>query len=411
MYAGFGMRVSGISRRGRRERQVRVSPWVWCATWAVVGVMSVPGRGMWAEKKPSPWVQISLESVGFPGVSSTFLGAGSSVLTVHFVDSSHLLVTYGLRKLVPRVEQDPEDHEDRLVAGVIVDLPSGKVEARTEWHMHDHARYLWSLGHGRFLLRIGEEMYTMAPLQGLGAGDAFLRTVFPGRRAIPSLVDVSADGGVMTVETVFNEGGKGGVRVVGDADTAQATATKAVIDFFRIAGEDGAAGFTVKPAGSVLSKTLFLVPVDADGYLWAEDKGGGVWGVTFDGFGGKTIDLGTIQSSCKPRLQMTSRSEFLAMTCQGSDERVKMASYGLDGTETWEDPLGDTGVPSFSLCAGGGAVCGEWERWRKRGDDYGRGRAAGGGGAAAGGARLPECEWGYAVAGGMYAGVQDGGEL
>jgi hypothetical protein len=335
MYAGLGMRVP--SKCGVRM----------VSAVALGAVLCLAGTARAGEKKPVPWVQVSLESLGFPGVSSALLGAGASMLTVHFLDDSHLLVTFSLRKLVPRVEQDPEDHEDRLVAGMIVDLPSGKVEARTEWHMHDHARYLWSLGHGRFLLRIGDDLSTMAPLKGLAAGNAFARTTFPGRQARPSLVDVSADGGVVTVETVFVE--PGAKLVVGDADSAQATATRAVIDFFRIAEDDGPAGFVVKPAGSVLSKTLFLVPVDADGYLWAEDQGGGVWGVTFDGFEGKTIELGKIQSSCRPRLQMTSRSEFLAMTCQGSDEHIKMASYGLDGTETWEDPVGNSGAPSFAF--------------------------------------------------------------
>jgi hypothetical protein len=113
--------------------------------------------------------------------------------------------------------------------------------------------------------------------------------------------------------------------------------------------EDGGAGFEVTKAGTVLSQSLFLLAVDSDGYLWAEDEGSGVWGVTFDGFEGKTIDLGKIQSSCRPRLQMTSRSEFVAMTCQGADERIKLTSYGLDGVETWEESVGNTGAPSFAF--------------------------------------------------------------
>jgi hypothetical protein len=312
----------------------------------VCAALSVAAYG--AEKKPVPWVQVSLDSLGFPGVSSAFLGSGSSVLTVNFLDSGHLLVTYEMRKLVPRVEHDPGDHEDRLVAGLVVDLPTGHVEARTEWHMHDHGRYLWALGNGRFLLRIGDWLSTMAPLQGLAAGDAFARTTFPGRQARPSLVEVSPDGGVVTVETVIETPAQGGRKVVlGDADTAAVPATKAVLDFFRV--QEAGAGFVLKPAGSVLSQSLFLLPIDADGYLWAEDAGAGAWDVTFDGFEGKTIGLGKIQSSCRPRLQMTSRSEFVALTCMGSDDRIKLASYGLDGVETWEETVGNTGSPSFAF--------------------------------------------------------------
>ena len=278
------------------------------------------------------------------------------MLTVHFIDNSHLLVTYALRKLVPRLEQDPGDHEDRLVAAEIVDLPDGKVEAKTEWHMHDHGRYLWGLGGGRFLVRIGEQMYTMAPRAGVGEKEAFLRTVFPSRGVKPSLVVVSPDGGVVTLETVAPEVERGGgTRVVlGDEDTAGPVRAATAIEFFRVRAGDEGGAFEAVRAGSVKAPGPMFLPIDADGYLWAEDAGNGLWSVTFDGFEGKTIELGKMKSSCAPRLQMLSRSEFLAMTCQGSDDRIKMASYGLDGTETWEEQVGDFGRPSFAFAAAAG---------------------------------------------------------
>jgi hypothetical protein len=77
--------------------------------------------------------------------------------------------------------------------------------------------------------------------------------------------------------------------------------------------------------------------------------GVGTWAMTFDAFGGKTVKLGKIESSCFPRMVMTSRSEFLALTCQGSDDRIKMASYGLDGTDTWEEMVGNFGQPYFAF--------------------------------------------------------------
>jgi hypothetical protein len=307
-----------------------------------------------AQKKPGPSTQLSLDSLGFPGVSNPFLNAGSSMLTVHFLDDNHLLVTYGLRTLVPRLPDDPVDHDDRMVAAEVVDLPSGHVAARTEWHMHDHARYLWKLANGRFLVRIGERLSTIAPLANLAAGDPFLRSVFPGEPMRPSLVFVSPDGGVVTLETVLEAPGEHDSKVVvlGDQDTAQEPAAKTVIAFYRLhSGSKDAEGgeFTVKAAGGVVSPEPLLLPIDADGSLWAEAVENGVWAVTFDGFGGKTINLGKVQSSCRPRLQMTSRSEFLMLTCQGADDRIKVASYGMDGHETWEEPVGDVGTPSFAF--------------------------------------------------------------
>jgi hypothetical protein len=351
MYAGLEMQVPQGRRRGgwARGRRGRL---VCVGVVALLGVMLQPVRAVAADKKP--WAQISLDSLGFPGVSGPLLVSGSSVLTVNFVDSHRLLVTFELRKLVPRLAHDPEDHEDRLVGGEIVDLPGGKIEARTEWHMHDHGRYLWNLGEGRFLLRIGERLYTMTPGSPAKDGDGFTRTLFPSRPVKPSLVVVSGDGGVVTLETVYDapeEDGRTKV-VLGDEDTAESPNAKTVIDFFRI-GTDGTGAVTVTPAGHLGAAAPVLLPVDADGYLWASQTLTG-WAMTFDTFGGKTIKLGTIQSSCFPRLVMTSRSEFVALTCQGSDDRIKVASYGLDGTDAWEETVGDFELPGFAFAPAAG---------------------------------------------------------
>ena len=273
------------------------------------------------------------------------------MLTIHFLDGRHLLVTYSLRTLVPRLEGDPVDHDDRLVAGEVVDLPSGHISARTEWHMHDHGRYLWKLGNGRFLVRIGERLYTIAPMANMASGDAFLRTLFSGRPVRPSAVFVSPDGAVVTLETVVEEPQATKTQVVlGDPEAG--STSKTILDFFRIHnGKGGNAGgdFDVKPAGVVLSPMPLLLPVDGDGYLWAEAMDNYKWAVTFDGFGGKTIQLGKVDSSCRPRLQMTSRGEFLVLTCMGSDDHIKISSYGMDGRETWEEAVGDVGSPGFAF--------------------------------------------------------------
>ena len=271
------------------------------------------------------------------------------MLTVDFLDSGHLLVTYSMRTLVRRLPGDPVDDDDRMVAGEVVELPSGHVAARTEWHLHDYRRYLWKLGNGRFLMRIGRQMYTMDPLANLGSENPFLRTAFPGRVVPPSVVDVSPEGAVLTLETVIQPKRDSGTNVVlGDQDTAGGSTT--LIDFFRIEEEKGGGaggGFVLKPAGGVLSAAPLLVPVDGDGFLWAEPVDNAEWAMTFEGFGGKKVDLGKVMSSCRPRLQMTSQSEFVVLSCLGSDDHIKLASYGLDGHETWEEVVGDVGTPVF----------------------------------------------------------------
>jgi hypothetical protein len=313
--------------------------------------VSQPAAG--ADRKQAPAYQVSLQSLGFPGVSAAFLNFGSSMLTVHFLDDSHLLVTFSLRKLIPRLPNDPPTDEDRLVAAEVVELPSGKVKARSEWHLHDHARYLWSLGQGRFIVRIGDGLYSIAPLANLMSAEPFELKPFPNRGRGLSAIFVSPDNKLVTVETAYKDK-RETVVTLGDVDTATGD-TRTVVDFYRLHGDGTSASPLVAAnAGTVLAPRPLWLPVDADGYLWAQEGGRGRWAMSFNGFASKTLDLGMVDSSCEPRMQWVSPSEYLVMSCQGADDHIKVASYGLDGHETWEEGLGDFGPPTFAFAPSSG---------------------------------------------------------
>lgn len=314
----------------------------------LTGTLAAHAAG--AEHKQSPSYVLPLQALGYVGSSQAALDAGSSVLTVNSLDDSHVLLTFNLRKLVPRLPGDPPTDEDRLVAAEVVDLPSGKIEARTEWHLHDHARYLWALGKGRFVLRIGQQLYAFAPLANLTTAEPFRLSPFPSRGAGLRMLLVSPDGGVVTEETAVHPHPQ---PAMGDAtpDADQQT----LLDFLRIHGE-GSSGspMEVVNAGKALAPQPIFLSLDADGYLWGKQSGAGQWTIGFDSFVAKGVDLGTLLSSCAPRLEMLSASEYLAMTCLGGDDHIKIASYGLDGHETWEEALGDYGVPTFVHAFGAG---------------------------------------------------------
>jgi hypothetical protein len=345
----------GERRTGRDRRAVRRSL---ALAALLVGLVAMSAGSALAAGKPDkqkggPWVQLPLDALGFPGISQQFLDIGASMLTVDFVDEEHLLLTYSDRSLVPRIADDPDaGQDDRVVVAKIVELPGGKVVAKTSWHMHDHARYLWKLGGGSFLVRIGDQLYTMSPGARLGGGeDVFQRTVFPAQALRPAAVVVSPDGALVTVETVVKTANSTGqtIVVLGDNDTpvAEQMGTKTLIDFYRLSRRGGVVD--VQPAGTIAAPTPLLLPVDADGLLWAQPADAGTWSLTFDAFGGKTVQLGKVQSSCQPRLQMLDRSEFLAVSCRGGEDRIRIASYGLDGKETWEEPVGEFGPPAFAF--------------------------------------------------------------
>src|SRR5258708_6270206 len=127
---------------------------------------------------PEPSLRIPLETLGFQPLSTQFLLNGSSMLTLHYVDDKHLPLPSVTHRLIPRLPDEPEDDQDRMVDAVLLELPTGKVLARTSWHLHDHAQYLWSLGHGHFLLRVRDTLTTFAPLANLATSEPFAQQPF-----------------------------------------------------------------------------------------------------------------------------------------------------------------------------------------------------------------------------------------
>src|SRR5215470_4116749 len=114
-------------------------------------------------KGPEPAARILLEPLGFQSVPMQFLLAGSSMFTIDFVDDQHLLLTYSTKRLLQRLRDCPPGDQDRVIEAVLLEVPGGKVLARTSWRTHDRGQYLWNLGQGRFMLRIRDTLTTFAP--------------------------------------------------------------------------------------------------------------------------------------------------------------------------------------------------------------------------------------------------------
>ena len=346
------MRSSQKSARRDIARRVLV-----LAVGAVaLPVLAAGPKGTKPGKTPTPIAHLALADLGVPKIAPAFINAGASMLTVHALDSTHLLVTYATRQLVPRVAGESVNDEARIVAGEVVEVPSGKILAHAEWRMRDHGRYLWSIGRGLFVLRMGENLSLMAPLKNLADDKAFARIALPHQAGMPVAVQGSPDGEILSVVSEFKpKTEKPKVVVVGDPEEKHEKPVYA-IDFFRLEGDgtDGAP-YNVKGAGAVKAPAAMLLPLDADGYLWAVDDQKTHWAVTFNSFEGKVIPAGTIDSSCPPRLRMVSRSEYIALTCRGNDAAPKLQAMGLDGHETWEEPFSEfTQVPEFQFAPSAG---------------------------------------------------------
>ena len=111
-----------------------------------------------SDAKPS--TRIDLSAVAFREPSRMDrISEYQPSLSLDFVDTDHVLLTFNRKQLIKRLPDCTPDHEDRLMHAEVVEIPSGKVVVETDWYLHDRRRYLWALSPGRFLLRKWNSLY------------------------------------------------------------------------------------------------------------------------------------------------------------------------------------------------------------------------------------------------------------
>jgi len=356
--------------------------------------------GAAAAKSPEPAQRIQLEPLGFQTVSPRYLLSGATMLTLDYVDSQHLLVTFGVSRLMARLADCPPDDEDRVVDAVLLELPSGRALARTEWRLHDIGQYLWPLGDGIFLLRQRNELTTFAPLAQLASDDAFkLHPFLHFDRRIDAML-VSADHDLLTVETskppkrLTQEEANAqanaqaealaraalatqaaaqndpqansvtnpmtGVRHISSSSTQTSTPSTPVlrrrdpalahhdaeakpepnpihISFLRLLHLEQTPGvLKAEIAGSISTSKHLVIPVTADGYLRTRETSDAGVLLDFVTFPGKVTDLGAFDTSCPPSPTFLSHSEFVTFGCRGSEDRVSLAGFNVRGDMMWQ---------------------------------------------------------------------------
>ncbi|SNT25285.1 hypothetical protein SAMN05421770_106100 [Granulicella rosea] len=292
-------------------------------------------------KTPQPVAKIPLAEMGFYPTPPRLLFPGGAMFTVNFVDSSHLLVTFNARGLLNRDLNDPPDDQDRKVAALLISYPSGEVLARTEWLTHDHARYLWALPNGRFLLRIRGKVSVIAPLANLPTGDAFREQPYLQSDRRIGLMLLSPGGEMMVVETVANTSTT--------PQFAESTAADVGISFYRVTPPTvgpGVAGDIARPryAGSGRFQSMVDIPLTAEGFLDASQEPpskSSPGGYLFDFYthSGKKQELAGFDTSCRPTAVFLSRSEFIGFGCRGSADKPELGAFNLKGDPLWVESV------------------------------------------------------------------------
>jgi len=295
---------------------------------------------------------IPLAPLGYQVLPMKFMSTMATVNTLHFVDDTHLLFTFTVRTLLPRLPDAQEGDDDRNVAVELLELPTGKVLAKTEWRTRDHDRYLWPLGNGRFLLRQRSRLSVIDPLRNLQNGQPFEQQVFLDLKRPIGHVAVSPEGDLLGVETLpppkpkmkqvdadaqalavaMGADSKLKVRTVEPADGPPVK-----IYFFRLHTEnaDGGGRLIAQMSGLIGAPNLIALPATAEGFLDLKRESAAMWDFDFVSHSGKRVELSGYETSCPPHPYWISRSEFIALGCHGSADRVELSYFNMKGDEPW----------------------------------------------------------------------------
>ncbi len=324
---------------------------VMLAAWAMLA------PGVARARDPEQVARIPLGPMGYQSLLPEFLLAGSSMLTVHFVDQDHLLITFGLRQLMERLPNDPPDDDDRMVGAALVQIPSGKVLAHTQWRMHDRGQYLWELGQGRFLLREREQLMVLAPMQDMGVGDAFREHPLMRFDRVLVALQVSSDKDLLTVQTTNRTSNTPGVaNGVTLVDPAHPDPAPVQLNFFRLSSTGaGADNLAVASAGAIRARMVVELPMTTAGFLDEIEGGKDRWLFNFNEHTGKVDELAEWDTTCFPQSTFVGPSEFVAIGCRGSVEKQSLAGFNLKGEEMWQQNFMDTQTAltySFAPAAG-----------------------------------------------------------
>ncbi len=299
---------------------------------------------------PRPAARIPLDGIGFQPLSPRYLLDGSSMLALHYVDATHLLVSFDARRLIPRIPNDPPTDQDHNIDLLLLELPSGRLVARAELLVHDHGQYLWNLGHGEFLLRLRDTFTTFAPLANLASGKPFVQSPFlrTTRHVIAVLLSPQAD--FLTIESTdpipLVDPDPSFAAAFGPSNNPPPTAVQ--LNFYRLGLPDPSGRVVPRTAGIAVARRAIDLPLTSEGLLNVLDEGNYRWAFDFKSHAGKRLELALFDSTCRPVPFFISPSEFLVFGCHGGTTRQTIAAFNLRGDATWQQVLSGSYIaPSF----------------------------------------------------------------
>ncbi len=268
---------------------------------------------------PKPADRIDLSAISYQGFSRTARLSDDENLSLHFVDADHVLLTFDQKKLFKRLPDCPPGHDDRLVRAVVLEISTRKVLQDAVWYVHDHRRYLWSLGSGKFLLRKLNSLYIV--------DSALHEQLLMASPKALVWVAVTPDKKQIIVETAENAHPSFGR----DPDVGTPQAQKGAEPQFLLEFLDVN---TLVPQRTIKLSAMVSLEGTSSGYSDTVHKGD-LWLIRFGPTPGERHNVARVRSQTVPRVFYSSNNSLLVgrNPARGSDYSV--TAFTATGRRLW----------------------------------------------------------------------------
>jgi hypothetical protein len=292
---------------------------------------------------PGPEERIPVDTLGYRPPGQLYMLSKKVFSSLNFIDEHRLLFTFHQSRLLQR-ERDPQPLEDdQVIRAVVLRVQDGQVLESSEWRMHDRGRYLWSLGHGKFLIR-ERNSYLLT--------DSTLK-MHP-YIDVPSPVyatEVSPDGRTLVVEHEFEK------HTSEEHARLEAQAAKygdpPPPEDTQITLMDVSSRHVL---GALRTHLPVTVPITSTGYIGvAEGKGQDEFVVSFIPFDGQPLVLGKVASTCTPHESFLNPKALLIESCGPKSPDIFLDAWTIDGKKLWTGRReGHLVWPTFAPSEAGG---------------------------------------------------------
>jgi VWFA-related protein len=303
-----------INHFGKRLCSSRSVLWIACALLlSPLSFASAEENAKASDPKPSSVIDIA--STGYPLLSRTERLADDANVTLNFVDDNHVLLTFNPKKLFQRHPDCPASHDDRLIRAVILEVPSGKIVQTADWYVHDHRRYLWPMGSGRFLLRRLNSLYLV---------DSTLheKLLLQSRRDL-LWVSVTPDSSQILVETADDVPNPSSTESSSQETKAKPTFTLQFLDRDSLAQQ----------------RTLKLnaqVNLDGTGTGYADTiHKGDLWLIRYGPSPAERRNIARVRSRGVPRIWYLSSNSFSIGRCCSANGEYSVSAFTTSGHRLW----------------------------------------------------------------------------